>query len=57
MPEINPVAVSRVRLPGVVGRGDVGVYRGLPERRDVAGGRLPWQIDAILSNPETWLKR
>jgi Rrf2 family protein len=24
---------------------------------DVAGGRLPWQIDAILNNPETWLKR
>ena len=24
---------------------------------DVAGGRLPWRIDAILNNPETWLKR
>jgi Rrf2 family protein len=24
---------------------------------DVADGRLPWRIEAILNNPEAWLKR
>jgi DNA-binding IscR family transcriptional regulator len=24
---------------------------------DVAGGELPWRIDAILNDPEAWIKR
>jgi Rrf2 family protein len=24
---------------------------------DIASGQLPWRIDAILNNPEAWLKR
>ena len=24
---------------------------------DIAGGDLPWRIDAILNNPEAWIKR
>jgi Rrf2 family protein len=24
---------------------------------DVAGGNLPWRLDAMLQNPEAWLKR
>src|SRR6185436_11682617 len=51
VPEINPVArLWSVRLPGVVGRCDVGVHRGLPERRDVAGSRLPNRLhDAVVA--------